>query len=91
MRGAKSAGKVEIDSNAKKTVQSAKSADKPEADLNTKKSDAEVYPFKISVILSVVYNQIIFLVSIMNNILLIIFAAVPTCVYSYTYICMHQL
>ncbi|VVA18540.1 PREDICTED: aminoacyl tRNA [Prunus dulcis] len=42
LRGAKSAGKVEIDSNAKKTVQSAKSADKPEADLNTKKSDAEV-------------------------------------------------
>ncbi|XP_021828521.1 probable methionine--tRNA ligase isoform X2 [Prunus avium] len=40
--GAKSAGKVEIDSNAKKTVQSAKSADKPEADLNTKKSDAEI-------------------------------------------------
>ncbi|ONI24828.1 hypothetical protein PRUPE_2G264400 [Prunus persica] len=42
LRGAKSAGKVEIDSNAKKTVQSAKSADKPEADLNTKKSDAEI-------------------------------------------------
>ncbi|BBG98139.1 Nucleic acid-binding, OB-fold-like protein [Prunus dulcis] len=42
LRGAKSAGKVEIDSNAKKTVQSAKRADKPEADLNTKKSDAEV-------------------------------------------------
>ncbi|TQD74214.1 hypothetical protein C1H46_040279 [Malus baccata] len=42
LMGAKNAGKVEIDSNAKKTVQGAKSADKPEADLNTKKSDAGV-------------------------------------------------
>ncbi|XP_068329512.1 probable methionine--tRNA ligase [Pyrus communis] len=40
--GAKSAGKMEIDSNAKKTVQSTKTADKPGADLNTKKSDAGV-------------------------------------------------
>ncbi|XP_009363792.1 methionine--tRNA ligase, cytoplasmic [Pyrus x bretschneideri] len=40
--GAKSAGKMEIGSNAKKTVQSTKTADKPGADLNTKKSDAGV-------------------------------------------------
>lgn len=38
----KSAANEEVDSNAKKTVQSTKSADKPEAGSSTKKSETGV-------------------------------------------------
>lgn len=42
MLGAKAADKVEVESDAKKTVQSTKPADKPEAEVKTKKSDTVV-------------------------------------------------
>lgn len=53
----KSSVKVEVDSNANKTVQSTKSADKQEGEPSTKKSDTGVRSFKIS-ILSILCNQI---------------------------------
>lgn len=53
----KSAVKVEVDSNANKTVQSTKSADKQEGEPSTKKSDTGVRSLKIS-ILSILCNQI---------------------------------
>ena len=42
MQGAKAADQVEVESDAKKPVQSTKAADKPEAELKTKKSDIAV-------------------------------------------------
>ncbi|EXB96539.1 putative methionine--tRNA ligase [Morus notabilis] len=42
--GAKAADKVEVESDAKKTVQSTKPADKPEAEVKTKKSDTVKKP-----------------------------------------------
>ena len=44
MQRAKAAAKLEVDSNAKKTVQNTKTVDKSEAELNAKKRDSRV-PF----------------------------------------------